>query len=90
MFDKERFHNEIAMRLGYERIVKDKKIAIEIEESVTPRVILRVQGYDDISFCASEVKDLKINLKSIDLQDEVKYIVDTIHQAYQETIKRKF
>lgn len=27
----ERFHNEIAMRLGYERIVKDKRISISVK-----------------------------------------------------------
>ena len=29
----ERFHNELTMRLGYERIVKDKRILISVEES---------------------------------------------------------
>ena len=28
----ERFHNELALRLGYERIVKDKRILISVEE----------------------------------------------------------
>lgn len=32
----ERFHNELAMRLGYERFVKDKRILISIEDSYAP------------------------------------------------------
>ena len=35
----ERFHNELAMWLGYKRIVKDKRISISVEESDTPCVI---------------------------------------------------
>ena len=51
--DIERFHNELAMRLGYERIVKDKRIGIAVEESDDPWVILRVEGSDDFRFKAS-------------------------------------
>ena len=36
--DIERFHNELAMRLGYERIVKDKRILITVEDSDDPWV----------------------------------------------------
>lgn len=42
MFNKEKFHNELAMRLGYERIVKDKKIQISLEESDDPWVTLKI------------------------------------------------
>ena len=52
----ERFHNELAMRLGYERIVNDKRIQISVEESDDPVVTLKVQGHDDIRFKASNVK----------------------------------
>lgn len=50
----ERFHNELAMRLGYERIVKDKRILITVEESDDPVVTLKVQGCEDIRFRASD------------------------------------
>ena len=40
----ERFHNEMAMRLGYERIVKDKRISISVEESDEPCVVLTLQS----------------------------------------------
>ena len=51
--DIERFHNELAMRLGYERIVKDKRILISVEESEDPVVTLMILGYDDFRFKAS-------------------------------------
>ena len=48
MFNKERFHNELAMRLGDERIVKDKRILISVEESDDPIVMLKVEDGEDI------------------------------------------
>ena len=36
----ERFHNELAMRLGYERIVNDKSVMVSVEESDDPVVTL--------------------------------------------------
>ena len=50
----ERFHNELAMRLGYERIVKDNKILISVEESDDPVVTLKVQGCEDVRYKASD------------------------------------
>ena len=31
--NKERFHNALALSLGYERIVKDKRITIQVDDS---------------------------------------------------------
>ena len=78
MFNKERFHNELAMRLGYERIVKDKRIQISVEESDDPVVTLRISGCEDIRFKASDDTE---NIVSESL-DEIKDVVDAAHQAY--------
>ena len=48
MFDKERFHNALALSLGYERIVNDKRITIEVEESDDPWVTLSFQGSHEV------------------------------------------
>ena len=48
MFDKERFHNALALSLGYERIVKDKRITIEVGEADDPWVTLKIQGLPDV------------------------------------------
>ena len=82
----ERFHNELAMRLGYDRIVNDKLIQISVEESDDPVVTLKVQGHDDIRFKASD--DMKCVVT--ENQNEIKDIIDTVHQAYLATINVRF
>lgn len=76
----ERFHNELAMRLGYERIVNDKRILISVEESDDPVVTLKVQGGEDVRFKASD------DTESIShgIQTEIKEIIDATHQAFHE------
>ena len=74
----ERFHNELAMRLGYERIVNDKRILISVEESDDPVVTLKVQGGEDIRFKASDDSESLVQVN----QKEIKDIVDAVHQAY--------
>lgn len=79
MFDIERFHNELAMRLGYERVVKDKEILITVEESDDPVVTLKVHGHEDICFKASDDTEyVELNNKN-----EIKGIVDAVYQAYK-------
>ena len=82
----ERFHNELAMRLGYERIVKDKRILITVEESDAPVVTLKVQGCEDIRFRASDDTEKVVQ----ENQNEIKEIIDTVHQTYRFPINNKF
>lgn len=84
--NKERFHNELAMRLGYERIVNDKRILISVEESDDPVVTLKVQGHDDIRFMASTIPVSVVS----DNQREISCIIDAVHQAYLATINVRF
>jgi len=88
--DIERFHNELAMRLGYERIVKDKRIMISVEESEEPFVTLKVDGYDDIRLKASE----KPKNQGADMNPEMREVIieiaDTVHQAYIVASATKF
>lgn len=82
----ERFHNELAMRLGYERIVKDKRIQISVEESEDPWVTLKVDGGEDIRFRATD------NPVEMDIQTapEIKEFIDAVHKAFHATINSKF
>ena len=82
----ERFHNELAMRLGYERIVKDKRIHISVKESDEPWMTLRVDGDEDIRFKVSE-SSKEINCPKA---PDIKEIVDAAHQAYMATVDSKF
>ena len=82
----ERFHNELAMRLGYERIVNDKRILISVEESDDPVVTLKVQRGEDIRFHASnDTESLVLNN-----HNEIKEIVDSVRQAYITANKNLF
>lgn len=74
----ERFHNELAMRLGYERIVNDKMILISVEESDDPVVTLKVQGGEDIRFKASAGPESVLP----ENQKEIWEIVDAVLQSY--------
>ena len=78
----ERFHNELAMRLGYERIVKDKRIMISVEDAEEPCVILKVQGHDEIRFKATGNSDDIEFQAQPEMQKELKFIFDASHQAY--------
>jgi len=82
MFDKDKFHNELAMRLGYERIVRDNRILISVEESDDPSVTLRIQECKDIRFKASGNAD-DIDLKvSLGMCDDIQEIADAVHESY--------
>ena len=87
--DIERFHNELAMRLGYERIVKDKRISIAVEESDDPWVTLRVEGYDDFRFKASCSSEMNYDALP-EMREEIKRISDAVHHAYIESTREIF
>lgn len=70
------------MRLGYERIVKDKRISISVEEDDDPRVTLAVQGYGDFKFKASEKRGDVDSVILPEIADDVTIIIDSVHQAY--------
>ena len=91
MFDKERFHNALALSLGYERIVKDKRITIEVEESNDPWVTLRFRGSPEVvRFKASgKVDAVETGIES-EMQNEVKAIFDAVHQAYIQATTNQF
>ena len=88
MFDKERFHNALALSLGYERIVKDKRITIVVDDSDDPWVTLKFQGYPEtIKIKASGDADAALSEKIPAMQDEIENIADAVHQAYIEANK---
>ena len=87
--DIERFHNELAMRLGYERIVKDKRILISVEEGDDPWVTLSVEGYDDFRFKASCSSEMNYDALP-EMREEIKRISDAVHHAYIESTREIF
>lgn len=83
MFDKERFHNALALLLGYERIVKDKRITINVDDSDDPWVTLKFQDcQEEVRIKASAEADFRLPEMKLDMQDEIKEIADAVYQAY--------
>lgn len=81
--NKERFHNELAMLLGYERIVKDKRITIQVDDSDDPWVTLKFQGRPEvIRIKASGEADAALAGDASELRDDIETIADAVHQAY--------
>ena len=87
--DIERFHNELAMRLGYERIVKDKRISIAVDEGDDPWVTLRVEGYDDFRFKASCCTDVDQNVLT-EMREDIVEIMNAVHLAYIDASTYRF
>lgn len=88
--NRERFHNELAMRLGYERIVNGKRILISVEDSDVPVVSLKMHGNDDIRYKASEKPEtIKIQVQP-EMRELIKEIVCAVHQAYIEAVTNRF
>ena len=91
MFDKERFHNALALSLGYERIVKDKRITIQVDDSDDLWVTLKIQGSSEvIRFKASGEADSDLVENNPALQDEINIIADAVHQAYIQATTNPF
>lgn len=91
MFDKERFHNTLALSLGYERIVKDKRITIQVDDSDDPWVTLKIQGCTEVvCFKASGEADATLKENSPAMQDEINYIEEAVFQAYLQATTNPF
>ncbi len=91
MFDKERFHNALALSLGYERIVKDKRITIQVDDSDDPWVTLKFQGCPEIiRIKASGETDAALIAETPELRDDIIVIADAVHKSYVESCKRPF
>ena len=78
------------MRLGYEYIVKDKRILISVEESEDPLVMLTIDGSEGMRFKASEELSYMESLKNSEICDEIKRICDAVHHAYIESTRGLF
>lgn len=79
------------MTLGYERIVKDKRITIQVDDSDDPWVTLKFQGRPEvIRIKASGEADAASVADASELRDDIKVIADAVHQAYIESCSRPF
>ena len=87
MFNKDRFHNQLALNLGYHRIVNDKRINISIDNKQYPddvMISISIDGFSKpICYKASEGLDQN-DMDCLDENgyEDIKVIVDAVHQAY--------
>lgn len=93
MFDKDRFHNQLALNIGYQRIVNDKYINISIDDKQFPDDVLisfKIDGFPkSIRYKASEgLSQNDMDCLDKEGYEDVKVFADAVHQAYiQATIK---
>lgn len=89
--NKERFHNALALSLGYERIVKDKRITIQVDDSDDPWVTLKFLGRPEvIRIKASGEADAALAAELPAMQKEITLIADAVHQAFSEASNCRF
>ncbi len=95
MLNKERFHNQLALNLGYQRIVNDKHINICIDDKLYPEdalISINVDGFSK-SICYMASEGLSQNdMDCLDDNDyeDIKVIVDGVHQAYIDSTRELF
>ena len=94
--NKERFHNALALALGYEQILNDKRYKIIVDEKADDlKIIIKdVDGIILLSIRVSEVKGIKqegfvIN-NGLILNNDLNKIVEAVHQAYIDATKNTF
>lgn len=92
--NKERFHNQLAIRLGYDHIVNNKGIAIKVEydNPNDPRIVIELPGGDTERFYASEEPAVVYSRlrQPGDVRQDIKEIIDAVHQAYTEAKIHRF
>ena len=80
--NKERFHNALALSLGYERIIKDKRITIQVDDSDDPWVTLKFQGRPEVIRIKASDDTNALAADASELRDDIKVIADAVYQAY--------
>ena len=95
MFDKERFHNQLALHLGYQRIDNDKRINISIDDKRYPddvMISISINGSSKpICFNVSEgLSQNDMDCFGKGSYEDIKIIIDAVHQAYRQTTTNPF
>lgn len=86
--NKERFHNALALILGYEQIVNNKRYNIIVDDNPDePKVVIKdANGSVILKFNVSEVEVIKqkgVHLRNdFGTDKDISLILDAVHQAY--------
>ena len=87
MFNKDRFHNQLALNLGYQRIVNDMRINISIDDQQFAddvMISIHIDGFSaPICYMVSEgLSQNDMDCLEDNGYDDIKMIVDAVHQAF--------
>ena len=90
--NKSRFHNALALSLGYNRIVNDKRINIAIDDKQYPDdaiISIHVDGFSKpICYKASEGLDQNdMDCLVENGYEDIKQILDAVQSAYAKALK---
>jgi hypothetical protein len=101
--NQEIFHNQLALSLGYKRILQNKQIRITIDDFAIPddpRITLDVlDGKLKLTYNASQntedvatiiLPEQNKLMKDHTIEDEIKVIIDATHQAYIKATRNPF
>lgn len=93
--DKDRFHNQLALNLGYQRIINDKRINISIDDKQLPDdviVSISIDGFSSpICYNASEgFSQNDMNCLDDNGCEDIKIIVDAVYQAFNDSTREQF
>lgn len=94
--NKDRFHNALAMALGYEQIVNDKRYNIIVDDNADdPKVVIEdTNGYTILIFKVSELEKIKQNgihlSNGLVIEKDMDVIIDAVHQAYMQAKGKRF
>ncbi len=95
MFDIDRFHNQLALNLGCQRILNDKRINISIDDDQRPDdvvVSISIDGFSKpICYKASEgLSQIDMDCLDENGNESINIIIDAVHQANIEASINKF
>ena len=85
--NKDKFHNQLALNLGYQRIVNDKRINISIDDKRYPDDVVVSINVDSFSKPICYKASEGVSQNDIDCLDKIGYedikvIDDAVNQAY--------
>ena len=88
MINKDKFHNQLALNLGYQRIVNDKCINISIDDKQYPDDVMISICVDGVSYpiCYRASEGLYQNDMDCfeeESYDKIKIIIYAVHHAYR-------
>ena len=95
MFNKDKFHNQLALNLGYQRIINDKCINISIDDKKYPdnvMISISIEGFSKpICYRASEgLSQNDMDCLDENIYDDIMIIVEVVIKAYIQATTNPF